>query len=179
MADLRGQVRRLNRAPRRAQRDRPLDFVLQLADIARPPILRERIQAVGAELDVRFAEPLRGLAEKERAEMGDFLAPLAQRRHVDADDAQAIVQIFAEFPFCHPLFEVRIRRRHDAHVDPLRPRVADRHDLRLLEKSQQLRLHVERQVADLVEEQRAAGGAANQAGLVGNSAGEAAAPVAE
>ena len=63
-----------------------------------------------------------------------------------------------------------------AHVHALRPGFADRHDLALLEEPQQLRLHVERQVADLVEEQRAAGGGADEPELIGHRAGEAAAP---
>ena len=49
----------------------------------------------------------------------------------------------------------------------------------LLEEAQQLGLHVERQVADFVEEQRAAGGRPNQPRLIDDRAGEAAAPVTE
>ena len=52
------------------------------------------------------------------------------------------------------------------HVDALRARVADRHDLALLEEAQQLGLHVDRQVADFVEEERAAGRGADEARLV-------------
>ena len=40
----------------------------------------------------------------------------------------------------------------------LRPRVAERQDLAVLEEAEQLRLDVEGEVADLVEEQRAAAG---------------------
>ena len=61
----------------------------------------------------------------------------------------------------------------------LRPRLADRQHLALFEKAQQLGLDVERQVADFVEEQRAADRRAEHAGLVGDRAGEAAAAMAE
>ena len=88
--------------------------------------------------------------------MGDLLAPLAQRRHVDADHAETIEQVLAELAVGHALFEIGVGGGDDADVDALGPRVADRQDLALLEEPQQLRLHVERQVADLVEEQRAA-----------------------
>src|SRR5581483_2145567 len=64
-------------------------------------------------------------------------------------------------------------------VDALRTRLANRHDLGLLEKSQQLRLHVERQVADLVQKQRAACGSAHEPRLIRDRTGEAAAPVTE
>ena len=77
------------------------------------------------------------------------------------------------------LLEIDVGRGDDAHVDAGRPRFADRQDLPLLEEAQELRLDVERQVADLVEEDRAAGRGADDARLIGDRAGEAAAPVPE
>jgi hypothetical protein len=60
------------------------------------------------------------------------------------------------------------RDRHwsppDTHVDSLRLGFADRHDFLLLEKAQQLGLHVERQIADFVEEQRAVAAARTSPG---------------
>ena len=47
----------------------------------------------------------------------------------------------------------------DAHVDPAIDLAADAPDLAALERAQEPRLQVERQLADLVEEQRAAVGA--------------------
>ena len=96
--------------------------------------------------------------------MRDFLAPVAQRRHVDPDHAQAIVQILTELAFGHSLFEVGVGGGEHADVDALGLRLADGHDLLLLQESQQLRLYVDGQIPDLVEEQRAAGGATH-AGL--------------
>ena len=98
---------------------------------------------------------------------------------VNADDGEPVVQILAEFAFGDPLFQVGIGRGNHADVDPLRPRLADRHDLALLEKPKQLRLDVERQVADFVEEQRAAGRRSHQAQLIVDRAREAAPSVAE
>ena len=90
-----------------------------------------------------------------------------------------VIQVFAELAFGDALFEVGVGRRQHAHVHGLRAVLADRHDLALLEEAQQLGLHVERQVADFVEEQRAAGGGADQAGLIGHRAGERSAAMAE
>ena len=117
-------------------------------------------------MDVRLAEPLRRLAQEVGAQMRDLLAPFAQRRHVDPDDAQPVIQILAELAFGDALFEVGVGRREHADVHLLRLGLADRHDLLLLEKPQQLGLDVERQIADFVEEQRAAGGGAHQARLI-------------
>jgi hypothetical protein len=58
-------------------------------------------------------------------------------------------------------------------------RFAERPDLLSLEEAQQLRLQIERDLADLVEQQRAAGGAADDAGELRDGAGEGAAAVAE
>src|SRR5258708_39861770 len=104
-------------------------------------------------MDVRLAEPLARRAQKKGGEMRDLFAALAQRRHVDANDGQPVIQIFAKSSFGDALLEVRVGRREDADVDALRLGLADRHDLGLLEKSQQPRLDVERQIADLVEKE--------------------------
>ena len=116
-----------------------------------------KISSVSApEPDAGFSQPLAGFAQEERAQVRDFLAPLAQRRHVHADDAQPVKQILAELALADAALEIGVRRRDDADVDALRPGVADRQDLALLEKPEQLRLDVERQIADFVQEQRAA-----------------------
>ena len=72
-----------------------------------------------------------------------------------------------------------MRRCHDPHVDTLRPRAAEPLELLLLQHAQQLRLELERNVADLVEEERAAVGELEAADLLRDRAGERAALVAE
>lgn len=149
-----------------------LEFVAQLADIAWPPVLRKQVEHVGTELQVWLAETVRRFAQEEGRQVRDLFASLSQRRHVDADHAETVVEIFAELAFGHALLEVGVGGRKHSHVDRLGTVFADRHDLALLEKSQQLRLDVQRQVADFIEEQRAAGGRANQAGLIRDRAGK-------
>ncbi len=111
--------------------------------------------------------------------MGNLLAPLAQRRHVDANDAEPVVQVFAELALRDALLEIRVGRRDDPDVHALRARLAKRHDFLQLEKPQQLRLDVDREVADFVEEERASRRGAHKAWLVGHRAREASTPVAE
>ncbi len=67
----------------------------------------------------------------------------------------------------------------EAEVDALGLRRADRHDLALLNGTQQLGLHAGGELADFVEEDGAAFGRAEEAGLVAHRAGERAAVVAE
>ena len=66
-----------------------------------------------------------------------------------------------------------------AHVD-LTPLIgADAADLAVLEGAEQLRLQVDRQLADLVEEQRAAIGGLERTGTIGDGTGERALDVSE
>ena len=102
------QVFGFDRAARRAHGDRALNLVPQLPHVARPPIPREQVERRRAQVDVRLAEPLARVAQEERAQVRDLLAPFAQRRHVDADHAEAVVEILAELALRPPA--VRGRR---------------------------------------------------------------------
>src|SRR5439155_19376588 len=90
-----------------------------------------------------------------------------------------VVQILAEPARRDTRRQVPVGGRDDAdvHLPPLR--AADGTDLMLLEDAQPLRLQRGRDVADLVEEDRAAVGLREEAGCVGDGAGEGAADVPE
>src|SRR5688572_27174740 len=82
--------------------------------------------------------------------------PLGQRRNPDDDFGQAIEQVLAEAPVTDHRLEVLVCRADDArvYVDRLAP--ADPLDLPFLQEAEQLDLQRQRDVAYLVEEQRAA-----------------------
>ena len=80
----------------------------------------------------------------------------AQRRNLDDDLGQPVVEILAKLAGDDLILEVLVRRAHDAHVDRDLLPAADALDHALLQEAQQLRLQRQRQVADLVEEERAA-----------------------
>ena len=133
---------------------------------------------------IRVARPERRLAAREpRDEMLDQCGMSSrrslQRRHEDREDVEAVEQILAEQAVL-----TRCRRsRCVAEISLMstltgRAR-ADRIDLAVLHGAQQLDLHVERQVADLVEEQRAAMRLDELAGVLFGGAGEGALLVAE
>ena len=77
----------------------------------------------------------------------------------EADDVEAVEEVFAEATVGDQLLEVGVGGGDDANVDVDRAWLAERVDFAGLEKAQQLGLDVERDLADLVEEERAAGGA--------------------
>ena len=71
-------------------------------------------------------------------------------------DVQPIEEIGAEPSLANGLLEVSIRGRNDADADADRATAADRFELLLLKHSQQLDLCLERQIANLVQKDRAA-----------------------
>ncbi|OGL00334.1 MAG: hypothetical protein A3E31_01655 [Candidatus Rokubacteria bacterium RIFCSPHIGHO2_12_FULL_73_22] len=112
-------------------------------------------------------------------EHADVLAALAERRHVDRDHVEPVVEVLAEALLPHHLREVLVRGSHDAHVHAQRSRAAEPLELALLEHAQDLRLRHRGEVGDLVEEQRAAVGQLEAALLAPGRTGERALLVAE
>src|SRR5262245_39313647 len=99
-------------------------------------------------MNVGLAEAFTRVAQEERAQVRNLLPAIPERRHLNPDHAEAIVEILSKLSLGHALFEVRVGGGEDADVDGLRPRIADRHDLTLLQEAQQLGLDVEGKVAD-------------------------------
>ena len=93
----------------------------------------------------------------------DLLPPLAQRRHPQADDVEAVEEVLAEAPFGDERLEVGVGGGDDADVDLDRLRLAEPVDLVRLEEAEELGLQVGADFGDLVEEEGAAGGGADDA----------------
>src|SRR6266478_7919751 len=165
--------------PTRREDHRALDQVRELAHVAGPRIRAQRVQRLGRnDLDVpvhRAREPVNEVPD----ERGNVLGALAQRRHVDGEDVEAVIEVVAETLLVDHRAEIAVRRRDQPHVhlDGLRP--ADALELLLLEHPQQLRLELERDLADLVEEQRATVRDLESSDLLRDRAGESAALVTE
>src|SRR5206468_3689295 len=70
----------------------------------------------------------------------DVLDPVVQGRHVDRDDGDPEVEVFAKRAGLDGGGEIAIGRREDAHVDPDRTASAHARELALLEHAQQLGL---------------------------------------
>ena len=103
----------------------------------------------------------------------------AQRRQLDVDHVDAIVQILAEAAFGNRLRQLFVRRQDHADIDLERLGAADLLELQLLQHAEQLHLHRRAGGADFVEEDRAAVGLQELAHLVAGRAGEGAGDVAE
>ena len=141
-----------------AQNYRALDAVLQLAHVPRPGVGFEVVERGWRQHQQFLVQVLAELVDEMARQDQHIVAALAQRRNLDREHRQPEVQILAELTLAHSLFEVAVRRRYDARVDVKRLRTADTLELLLLEGSKDLGLEREWQIADLVEEQRAAMG---------------------
>src|SRR5690606_24282601 len=98
---------------------------------------------------------------------------------LDLDDADPIVEVLAEPSFRDEALEISVRRTDDTHDGGHRLASADPLERSLLEEPKELALHVVREIADLVEEERAPLRELHLAGHAAVRAGEGAALVAE
>ena len=94
------------------------------------------------------------LAQEPLRQQRDLFAPLAQRRHGDADDVQPEEQVLAELPVRDGDLEIAIRGRDDPHVDVHVPPAAEPRELAVLEHLQQLGLQRRMHLADFIQEHR-------------------------
>ncbi len=83
-------------------------------------------------------------------------SPRPQRRQVDLNDVDAVVEVLAEAAFLDGRFQVAVRGGQHADVDGNFLLAADRPDLALLQGPQQLGLRGQRHLADFIEKQRPA-----------------------
>ncbi len=135
-----------------------LDRVLELAHVARPRVLVEQPSRLGVDAaDVR-AQARVVAREEVIDEERHVFAALAERGIMNGEDVDAIEEVLAKAPGLGLGREIAVRRGDDADVDLDVARLAEPPDRLLLEHAQELHLQPERQLADLVEEERAAVG---------------------
>ena len=135
---------------------RTLQDVVQLPHIAGPGIGLQLGPHRRGQLDGGTAV-LPGEALQEGfGQIGDVSRPLPQGRDVNGEDAQPVEQVLAEAPFGHGLPQVLMGGGQQPYIHPPGLLAAQGIDLALLDGAQQLGLEVQGQVADLVQEQRAA-----------------------
>src|SRR4029453_9346494 len=111
--------------------------MLQLANVAGPLARGQDLERLRSDRRLRqtvlLAAPLDEVIEKKR----DVFPPLPERRHVQADDVEPIVQVLPERAGGDVPGEVAIRRRENPNVDArMGPVRADTLQLAGLEESQ-------------------------------------------
>ena len=122
---------------------------------------------------------VREFFEKIIHQQPHVVAPLAQRRHLDAYDVEPVKQILAELFRGHGFFETLVRGGDDANVRLDRLVAADALERAGLEHAQNFRLRRGRHVADFIEKNCTAVALLKLADALQGRAGERAALVAE
>src|SRR5690606_11853812 len=112
-------------------------------------------------------------------EQRNVLRPLAQRHGLDREHAEPEVEILAEAALLDLAAQIAVRRGDDPHVDLARLLLADALERAFLDHAQELALKLERDLADLVEEEGASVRKLEAADAVAQRAGERALHVAE
>src|SRR5205809_3162564 len=151
-----------------AEHHRPLEGVLELADVAGPVVGEQRALRVFRER-LRLLVALLGDAAQELLPQDlDIVAPVAQWREMNGDHVQPVVQVGAETAALDVVLEVAVGGGHDpdVHGNGLGAAHGDR--LPLLQHARQLHLRGGRHLADLVQEERAAARRGEQTLLVPN-----------
>ncbi len=156
-----------------------MDDVFQLADIARPGITADEIQAIGVQALARQAvlmtEPLQGGLSQF---LGVALA-LAQGRHAQRQHVQPVQQVLAELSGPSQLIEIGVAGHQHADIHLTQTAATDPSIGAVLQEAQQRRLRLAAQRIDLIQEQGAAGRLTDQTGRGGLGVGEGTALVAE
>ena len=113
------------------------------------------------------------------AQLGEVGEALAQGREAQGEHVQAIIEVLAEAAFGDRSLEVDVGGGEDPYVDLEGAVAADGLEGAFLQDAQELGLHVDRHLADLVEEEGAAVGHLEAAAAALGGAGEGALGVAE
>ena len=119
------------------------------------------------------------LLEEVREQQFEVLHALAQRRQLDGEHRHAVEQVLAEAPRAHLLHEVAVGGAHEAEVARDAALAADAGDALVLQRAQELGLDLQRQLADLVQEERASVGLLDLSGTGDHGPRERALLVAE
>src|SRR6478672_11318650 len=139
-----------------ADRDESLDEVLELPDVARPPVRGQDFYRRIRDPEHRLPELDPVALEKQPGQFRQVVEAFAERRHPNGDDVDPVVQVLAEPPLFGRLLDVDVGGHHQPEAGPNRLGAADPLDFPFLNGPQQLGLEIQAEVPDLVQEERAA-----------------------
>lgn len=159
--------------------DQLLDDVFQFADIARPVVVVQGCHRLLGEADSGLAVFAAIFFYEMVGKHGDIFAAFPERRDLEFDDVEPVIEIFPEVFTADQFFQVFVGGGDDLDVGMIRLCVAQRLEFLFLDQAQQLDLDEGGDGADLVEEQGAVFGFTDQPFLGIPGVGKGAADMAE
>src|SRR5215831_15567869 len=88
-----------------------------IVPVAGPGVAPERLERLGDDPRHRLAELLADPAEEVVEQLRDVLGSLPERRDMDRELVEPVVEILAEAPLADRVLEGEVGGRHDPHVD--------------------------------------------------------------
>ena len=134
--------------------DGPFEKVLKLTDVSRSVPTRERCHGFLRDSVDDFSQAPAVFRDKVPHKQRDVSGSFAKRRSENGQYLEAIKQIAPELFLLDPLSQFSVGGRDQANVVGDRPVSAKALDFALLERAQDLRLEIERQLADFIEKER-------------------------
>src|ERR1700736_825688 len=136
----------------RTDNDRPLNNILQFANIARPGIGSKQFDRSFIDLFKVLAHVLGKSMDKVFQQPQNVVLPFAKRGNLDREYVQSVVEVRAKCPVCNGGIQIAISCRNYADIDLDGLRAADTFEFTFLQHPQECNLSVQRQLADFVEE---------------------------
>ncbi len=136
--------------PTGIDRDQTFNNIFQLAHITRPVVMHKRLHCSLIKSLHLAVKLLIVLLQKVLDEQRNIALALSQRRHLNVNDIEPVVQIFTKGLRFDHLKEILIGSRHNPHIDANRLGAANPLEFALLQHPQQLGLHLQTQTADFI-----------------------------
>src|SRR5262245_25283358 len=133
---------------------RPLDHVLQFADVSGPIVVRQLRRLIHPQSQSRTTQAVRGQLHEMASEERYVVSPLAERWDVNREDTEPVEEVLPEPAGFHFPRQIAVGGRDEASVHAPRMVLADALDAAVLRGAEQLGLEVDRDLAYLVQEQR-------------------------
>src|SRR5271165_2333938 len=158
---------------------RSLDGVAQLANVARPGVGVELIEHCFTHRADFAAMLFSHLSQQALHQRRDIFLMLAQRRHVDVEDVEAVIKVAAQLAARYGLVGNFIGGCQDSNINRGLDLAAEAPQLAIFENAQQFGLSADRHFTNFVEEKSSALSQFEATGAAFECSGERAAFVAE
>jgi len=165
--------------PLTAEHESPFDHILQFAHIAGPVVGHQERKRLRGDARNLLVLQIVEAADELPGQQGNILYAAAQRRQFNADDIDAVIEVFTESALAGLLCQIAVGGGQDAHIGALRAGGAERLIDAFLQHPQQADLQGRTHLADFVEKEGAAFGDGKSPQFVLVRSGESPSLVAE